>query len=77
MDNFFITRYCFNSNQRSVFNETLLNMKLFITDFKKQTLYGDVHAFEEGVLWRPFRGQRIQVKILGLFWLTYKYYTIN
>lgn len=50
-------------------------MKLLITDFRKQNLYGDCHLTETGCYY-PFRGQRIQVKILGLFWITYKYYTI-
>ncbi len=46
-------------------------MKWFITDYKKQYLYGDCHLEEDG-LWFPWIGSRISVKILGLFWITYK-----
>lgn len=44
-------------------------LKLFITDFKKITLYGDCHLEKDGY-WFPFRGRAIRVKILGLFWIT-------
>lgn len=50
-------------------------MKFLITDFRKQTLYGDMHLTETGWYF-PFRGQRIQVKLIGIFWITYVYYTI-
>jgi len=51
-------------------------IKLIITDFRKITLYGDCmleswgHSYE-------YRGKLIEVKILGLFWVTYKYFTIR
>jgi hypothetical protein len=46
-------------------------MKLFITNFKKELLYGDCHLTNEGH-YLPFIGARIKVEILGLFWVTYK-----
>ena len=46
-------------------------MKLLITDYKKQYLYGDCHLEKDGY-WFPWIGTRIRVKILGLFWVTYK-----
>ena len=49
-------------------------LKIFITDFKKRTLYGDCHAWEKDSWFYPFRGKSIKVKILGIFWITYKYY---
>lgn len=50
-------------------------IKLFITDFKKITLYGDCHLEEWGHYF-PFRGRAIKIKILGIFWMTYRYYTV-
>lgn len=50
-------------------------IKHLITDYKKITLYGDCHLEENGY-WFPFRGQAIRVKILGLFWVTYRMYEI-
>lgn len=52
-------------------------IKLFITDFKKIVLYGDGCAINKTTIEYPFRGRAIRVKILGLFWITYKYYTIK
>ena len=51
-------------------------IKLFITDYKKVVLYGDRYLEKNG-WWSPFRGRAIRVKILGLFWTTYKYYTVT
>lgn len=51
-------------------------LKPLITGFKKINLYGDGMAVEDGVIY-PFRGKRLDVKILGLFWLTYTYYTVR
>lgn len=52
-------------------------LKLLITDFKKINLYGDGCAINETTIEYPFRGRAIKVKILGMFWITYKYYTIR
>lgn len=47
-------------------------MRCFITDFKKELLFGDCY-FEDGLSWySPCIGARIKVKILGMFWITYK-----
>ena len=51
-------------------------IKFLITDYKKVNLYGDIHVTENGY-YMPFRGRKIKVKILWLFWITYKYYTIK
>ena len=51
-------------------------IKLFITDYKKISLYGDADAIDETTIQYRFRGKSIRVKILGMFWTTYKYYTI-
>lgn len=51
-------------------------IKLLITDYKKVNIYGDIHLTEDGY-YQPFRGKKIIVKILGLFWITYKYYIIK
>ena len=51
-------------------------IKYFITDFKKIPLYGDGVLEKDSIIY-PFRGQAIIVKILGLFWTTYKNYTIK
>ena len=50
------------------------SMKLLITSFKKQYLYGDCHLEEDGHYF-PLIGARIRVQILGLLWLTYKQVT--
>lgn len=52
-------------------------LKLLATDYRKLNLYGDWMALEKGVMEAQFRGKRIDVKILGLFWVTYSYYTIR
>ena len=46
-------------------------MKYFITDFKKELIFGDCHIEEDG-WYCPHIGARIRVKILGMFWVTYK-----
>jgi len=51
--------------------ETNKMIKLFITDFKKQYLYGDCHL-EKGGHYFPLIGSRIKVKLFGIFWVTYK-----
>jgi hypothetical protein len=51
-------------------------IKYLITDFKKIVLFGDGKAFDEYTIQYPFRGRAIRVQILGLFWMTYRYYTI-
>lgn len=51
-------------------------LKLLTTDYRKLSLYGDGRAINETTIQYPFRGRRIDVKILGLFWVTYTYYTI-
>ena len=50
-------------------------IKHLITDYKKITLFGDCHLDKNGY-WFPFRGRAIRVKILGLFWVTYRMYEI-
>lgn len=51
-------------------------MKYLITDYKKIVLYGDTHIESDG-WFRPFRGRAIRVKILGIFWVTYRHYTVT
>lgn len=51
-------------------------LKFLSTDKRKQTLYGDGCAISETTIHYPFRGQRIDVKLFGLLWVTYTYYTI-
>ena len=46
-------------------------LKFIITDFKKEYLYGDCHLEEYGYYF-PLIGSRIKVKILGIFWITFK-----
>ena len=51
-------------------------IKLLITDIKKVTLWGDRHLTKEGY-YQNFRGKLIKIKILGLFWINYKYCLIQ
>lgn len=53
-------------------------IKTLITDIKKERLYGDCHLEKDGYYF-PLIGGRIRVKLLGLFWITYKkfYYDTN
>lgn len=51
--------------------------KWLITDFRKVNLYGDWMAISDKVMQAPFRGKRLDVKILGLFWITYKVYFVK
>lgn len=46
-------------------------IKTLITDIKKERLYGDCHLEKDGYYF-PLIGGRIRVKLLGLFWITYK-----
>jgi len=46
-------------------------LKYLTTEFRKENLYGDCHLEENGCSF-PFRGKKIEVKILGLFWITYQ-----
>lgn len=46
-------------------------LKLLITDFRKEYLYGDCHLEADGY-WFPLIGGRIKVKLLGLIWVNYK-----
>ena len=50
-------------------------MKYLITDYKKEVFYGDCHATEDG-WYSEFAGKRIMIKILWLFWITYKSYEV-
>ena len=45
-------------------------IKLLISEYKKVSLYGDLHLEENGGYY-PFRGKSIMVKLFGLFWITY------
>ncbi len=45
-------------------------MKCFITDYKKEYLYGDCHLEECGHYF-PLVGARIKVKLFLLLWITY------
>ena len=45
-------------------------MKCFITDYKKEYLYGDCHLEECGHYF-PLVGARIKVKLFFLLWITY------
>lgn len=46
-------------------------MKLFITKFKKEYLYGDCHLEEWGHYF-PLIGARIRVQLFWCHWVTYK-----
>jgi len=52
-------------------------LKPLITDFRKINLYGDVMVVSQTRTVYPFRGKRLDVKILGLFWVKYTYYTVR
>ena len=52
-------------------------IKLLITDYRKITLYGDLELISETHSRQAYRGKLIEVKILGLFWVTYKYFTVR
>ena len=52
-------------------------IKLIITDFRKITLWGDRELLSNTHSRLAFRGKLIEVKILGLFWITYKYFYRN
>jgi len=52
-------------------------IKLIITDFRKITLWGDIELLSNTHSRLAFRGKLIEVKILGLFWVTYKYFYRN
>ena len=45
-------------------------IKYFIGDYRKKTFWGDMHATENGYYF-PFEGKILQVKLFGLFWVTY------
>lgn len=51
-------------------------IKLLTTDYKKVNIYGDCHEVEGGY-YMPYEGRKIKVKILGLFWITYRKYLIK
>jgi hypothetical protein len=51
--------------------------KLLITDFKKVSLYGDCSVESEFQMLFTLVGKCIKIKILGLFWVTYKSYVIK
>jgi hypothetical protein len=46
-------------------------LKLIITDFKKEYLYGDCHLEKDGHYF-PLIGVRIKIKLLGVFWVIFK-----
>ena len=46
-------------------------MKRFITNYKKEYLYGDCHLEKWGHYF-PLIGVRIKIKLMGLIWITYK-----
>lgn len=48
-------------------------IKLFITDYRKITFWGDCHAYEDGMYF-PFEGKKLKVQLLWLFWITYRTY---
>ena len=50
-------------------------IKLFITDFRKKKLWGDI-CQTKGGYYPSFKGSIIEVKILGI-WFTYNYYLIQ
>lgn len=49
-------------------------IKLLITDYRKITLWGDLELLSATHSRRAYKGKLIEVKILGLFWVTYKSY---
>lgn len=51
-------------------------IRFLITDFKKINLYGDLELISATRSRCKFRGKLLKVKILGLFWITYKSYYI-
>lgn len=52
-------------------------LKLFSTKYRKVNLFGDYHAFYDNGGFYPFRGKRLDVKLFGLFWVTYYYYLLK
>ena len=52
-------------------------MKLLITNYRKITLYGDLELLSETHTRQAYIGKLIEVKILGLFWVTYKYFIVR
>lgn len=47
-------------------------LKIFITDYKKIILYGDMHSDGDGGFYMPFIGKHIKIKVMGMFWIGYR-----
>jgi hypothetical protein len=45
-------------------------IKYLITDYKKYNLWGDIHL--DIHTWQPLIGKAVKVKIMWMFWVTYK-----
>jgi len=50
-------------------------LKLIMTDFKKEYLYGDCHL-EKDSHYFPLIGSRIKIKLLGIFWITFNQFNL-
>lgn len=52
-------------------------IKWFITDFRKVNLYGDAMCIDEKTTKYEFRGKRLDVKLCGIIWITYRCFFKN
>lgn len=48
-------------------------IKFFITKYKRVIIFGDMEMMENGFI-RRYAGKILKVKILNLFWITYRKY---
>lgn len=60
-----------NLSHKQIVSYSPYSVKWFITNYKKQYLYGDCHLEEWGHYY-PLIGIRIRVKLFGVLWVTYK-----
>lgn len=51
-------------------------IKRIITEFRRFSMYGDLELTKEGYF-VSLVGSRIEVKLFGLFWITYKNFKIK
>jgi len=51
-------------------------IKRIITEAKRFSIYGDMELTKEGYFFSLI-GSRIEVKLFGLFWITYKNFKIK
>lgn len=51
-------------------------IKRIITEYRRFSMYGDLELTEEGYF-VALVGSRIEVKLFGLFWVTYRNFKIK